>query len=294
MSFLLKIIAFGLSLLSPASAQKLGAGLGLIWFHVIRIRRKTVLENLEMALPHRRNEHLRIARDAYRHFGMTAVEFLRMSRMSKEDIAQEVEVSGMEHFDAAAARNRGVIVVTAHLGNFDLLAASQAARGIPLAVVSRNLHDSGVNQFWMKTRQKSGLQIFEHKGQARKILRHLRQGGVVALTADQRTRPERGGVLLPFMGHPAMTPTAPASLAAASGSPIVPVRIERQADGRHFAVVESAIWPDELAAPDGIVNVTNKLNGIIGDWAAECPEQYMWIHRRFVINLNYPDLSQIQ
>ncbi len=294
MSALLKMIAFLLSFLSQNGARKLGAALGLAWFHGVRIRRKTVFSNLEKALPDRKIEHRRIAKDAYRHFGISAVEFLRMSRMAPEEIASLVEVRGMAHFYAALARNRGVIIVTAHLGNFDLLAASQAARGIPLAAVSRDLHDSKVNRFWMEARMRSGLRIFRHKGDGRRILRHLKQGGVVALTADQRTSAERGGILVPFMGVSAMTGTAPAALAAVSGSPIVPVRIERQPDGRHIAVVEEEVSPETVTGPAGIFEVTKKINDILGRWISQCPEQYMWLHRRFVIDIHVTDLSRVQ
>jgi Kdo2-lipid IVA lauroyltransferase/acyltransferase len=292
-STLLKILAAALSLLSERGARKVGAILGGAWFHIIRIRRKTVLSNLQKALPgSSRADRLRIAGEAFRHFGITAVEFLRMSRMKKEEVAAWVEVEGMSNFEAAAAKNKGIIAVTAHLGNFDLLAASQAARGIPLAVVSRNLHQGGANRFWMESRKRCGLEIFEDKGAARKILRHLKNNKVVALTVDQRTKSAKGGVLLPFMGHPAMTGTAPAALAAASGAPLVPVRIERLSDGRHRAIIEPEIPFFGPRTRDALIGVTEKINEISGNWIVSRPEQYMWLHRRYAPDDSHTDLSQ--
>lgn len=282
MSTLLKIAAFGFSLLSPLMAARFGKAVGFVWFHLLRIRRKTVLSNLEKALPHRRDDHLRIAAAAYRHFGIFAVEFLRMSRMSKDEILKMVEIAGMEHFASARSENKGVIVVTAHLGNFDLLAASQAAAGIPLAVVSRQLHQGGANRFWMESRKRVGVEIFEDKGAAKQILRSLKANKVVALTVDQRTRAEKGGVLLPFMGNPALTTTAPALLAAVSGAPIVPVHIHRGSDGLHLAVISPKIPAPQGRDTASIMQITKNINVIVEKWVSQHPEQYMWLHRRFV------------
>ena len=107
----------------------------------------------------------------------------------------------MENYEAARSRGRGVIVVTAHFGNFDLLACSQAARGERLAIVSRELRAGGVSQFWMDARRATGLEIFSDQGDGKKIIRWLRQGGVLGLTVDQRTREPKGGIRCDFMGR---------------------------------------------------------------------------------------------
>ncbi len=294
MSILLKIIAATVSMLGENAAKKLGIGIGLFWFYFLRIRRKVVFENLNKTMATQKADHYRIARNAYCHFGLSAVEFLRMSTMTAESISSLVDVSGMKNYEEAYARNKGVIVVTAHIGNFDLLAASQTALGIPLALVSKNLHSNGMNRFWMNSRQKFGIQIFSDKGNAKKMLRHLKNGMTLALTADQRTKKERGGVVIPFMGCPAMTGTAPAVLSAISGAPIVPVHIERQSNGRHKAFIEKLIEPPMSKKTENCVQVMSKLNVIIEKWVRNAPEQYMWLHRRFVVDKYLTDLSHGQ
>ncbi len=294
MSTLLKVAAILLSCLPRPAAQGIGSLIGALWFHVIRIRRRTVLENLAVALPSRNADHLRIAKAAYRHFGMTAVEFLLMSRLPPRAVADAVRVEGMEHFLEALSRNRGAIVVTAHLGNFDLLAASRAAGGIPLAVVSRTLHRSGPNRFWMESRKKSGLAVFEDRGASRQILRHLKENKAVALTVDQRTRPRRGGVWLPFFGKPALTPTAPAKLSAASGAPIVPVYIVREGFMQHRAFVLPLLEPPPRKDSEALLQTTKKINEIVEAWIRRFPEQYMWLHRRFVRPNDDSVLSRMQ
>jgi KDO2-lipid IV(A) lauroyltransferase len=283
---LLQALAHFAGLLSWTGAQKIGAFLGLVWFYVVRIRRKTVLLNLSRALPERLDEHVTIAKNAYRHFGISALEFFKMGKMTGSQITERVREHGLEHFETALARGRGVIVVTAHFGNFDLLACSQAARGVPLAIVSRELHGRGSNRFWMDTRESCGLTIFPEQGAARHILHWLRSGKVLGLTVDQRIMPAEGGILSPFMGSPAWTTTAPAALALRTGAALVPVRIERREDGDHVLTVEPEVQLPASRDDDAIGQLTLRINEIVATWVRRNPAHWMWLHRRFAEVLN--------
>ncbi len=281
-TLLLRAFSSLVRLLSWRRAQKLGAALGLIWFHLVRIRRKTALCNLALALPDQNRRHREIARQAYRHFGISALELLKLQGMDTGSIAQHVHPKGMEHYKSAVARGKGVIVVTAHFGNFDLLACTQAALGIPLAIVSRDLHRQGVSRFWMETRRSSGLEIFSDTGSPRHVLSWLRSGKVLGLTVDQRTPPDRGGILADFMGCEVWTTTAPAKLALHTGAALLPVRVERRPDGDHDIVIEPEIQRLNGQESDEIRDLTQKINILVGDWVRRRPELWMWLHRRFI------------
>lgn len=261
-------------------AQRLGGILGLIWFHGLRIRREVVFRNLALALPERAAEHRRIARECYRQIGASALELLALRSLGREEIAAKVRNRGLEHFEAAAARGRGVIVVTAHFGNFDLLACSQAARGVPLAIVSREL-GRGANRFWMETRGASGLRIFPREGSGRALVRWLREGKVLGLVVDQRTGPGDGGLPVPFLGVPAWTTTAPAALALATGAAIVPVRLERGPDGDHELTVEPEIPLEPGDRDQTVTRTTRAVNDAVGAWVTARPDHFLWLHRRF-------------
>jgi KDO2-lipid IV(A) lauroyltransferase len=278
---LLRGLAALVALLGWRRAGRLGGWLGLLWFHGLRIRRGVVFRNLALALPHRAAEHRRIARECYRQLGASALELLVLGSLSPAEVAARVRAEGLEHFEVAAARGRGVIVVTAHFGNFDLLACSQAARGVPLAIVSRELGRGGGNRFWMETRARSGLGILPAAGSGRALVRWLRQGKALGLVVDQRTGPRQGGVRVPFLGVPAWTTTAPAVLALATGAAIVPARIERGSGGEHTLVVEP-----EIPLPAGerervVARVTEAVNEAVGRWVEGRPDHWLWLHRRF-------------
>ena len=238
------------------------------------------MDNLARALPER-EDRSRIAKQAYRHFGISLFELFKISRMSNRDIAARIHPHGMDRFETALARGRGVIVVTAHFGNFDLQAVSQAAAGIPLAIVSRTLHGNGANRFWMDTRKRSGLRIFPDVGAGRNILKWLRKGCVIGLTADQRTSPHKGGIEADFMGHSAWTGTAPAALALLSGAALIPARLERRPDGDHDLLIEKELTMSTRRTEESTRELTERINQVIAGWVRNRPEQYMWLHRRY-------------
>jgi len=267
--------------LSWKRAQSLGAILGIAWLRLVRIRRRVVGRNLAEALPERRAEHPAIERECYRHLGISALELLRTRAMPPEEVAARVHPRGMEHFEAARGRGLGVIVVTAHFGNFDLLACSQALIGHPLAIVSRVLRAGRSNRFWMETRSASGLEIIPEDRAARGSLSWLRAGKVLGLVVDQRTPADRGGIPVPFMGRPAWTSTAAARLALRTGAPLLPVRIERRDDGDHDLVVEPEIPTDGCCGEEGVREITARVNRIVESWVRGRPGHWMWLHRRW-------------
>ncbi len=281
-TWLLRGVARFVSLLSWKGAQSFGAFLGLVWFHLLRIRRGQVRRNLALALPHRADEHYRISRAVYRNMGISGIELFKMRSMSGEEILGKVRNHGLERYEEALARGRGIIVVTGHFGNFDLLACSQALRGVRLAIVSRNLHGKGSNRFWMETRQSSGLTIFPDAGSARSILKWLRSGNVLGLVVDQRTGPSEGGIISHFLGQDVWTSTAPAKLASRTGAALLPVRIERREDGDHDLFIEREIKiPSGFSANDRVARVTAEINNVLEKWVRDLPSSWMWLHKRF-------------
>jgi Kdo2-lipid IVA lauroyltransferase/acyltransferase len=278
---LLRAVSRLVGLLTWRAAQRLGAALGLVWFHAVRVRRSTVFANLEIALPELSATHARIARESYRNLGAAALELVRTRAMTAEEITARVHPVGLEHFERALARGRGVIVITAHFGNFDLLAVSQAARGVPLAVASREMRAKASNRLWMETREAAGLAIFTQSDFARRALPWLRVGRVLGLVIDQRTPAKRGGILAPFFGRRVWTSTAAARLASRTGAAIVPVRIERGPDGDHDLYVEPELALPDADDPELVPKVTAACNAVLERWIRARPEHWMWLHKRF-------------
>jgi len=265
-------------------ANAVGAFLGLVWYHVIPVRRKVARENLKTAFPNEtRSERARIARGCYVHLARSAVEFLRLGGLTRKKAEKFIEETGWENYESAMKQGHGVIVVTAHFGNFDLLACVQALRGVPLHIVTREQHVTGINSYWMRQRARFGLGLIPARNSALKIHRLLKDGQVVALVIDQHMPPGRG-VAVPFFGRPASTTHAPALLALTTGAPILPVTIERLAGGRHRIEIDEPLPVDHDADRAAVaLRVTTELNRWLERRIEKRPEQWLWIHRRFKI-----------
>ena len=285
-ALLLRLLGRIACALPVAAALRLGERLGGFWFRVVRIRRGTAIRQLRETFPSWSAAEAReTARRLYRNLGRWAVEFLRLVGPAKTraEILGRVAVEGVEAYDEAAARGGGAIVVTAHLGNWDLAACTQALAGRKLTLLSRNLSNRGLDRFWMERRRASGLTIVDELTRIDELARIVREGGTLVLIADQATARGLGGVQLDFLGRPAWTTRLPALLALRTGAPIFPVFVDSSADRRHVIRVEAPLVPPPGPAPvrERALALTREINDRLERRIRTCPDQWLWLHRRW-------------
>ncbi len=270
-------------------ANGLGALLGWFWYYLLPIRRRVTWDNLKIAFPDwRPAARRRVARRCYVHLARSAIEFMRMSGLTPRRAEALVERVGWDIFEKAESAGRGVIVVTAHFGNFDLMACSSALRGVPLHVLTREQHVESVNRFWMEQRARHGVGLLPAKKSALRIHKLLKQGQALGLVIDQHM-PVGRGLPVPFFGRLASTTHAPAALALVTGAPLVPVTIERLPGGRHRLTVD----PPVPVRQDGdrqqeILRVTTELNHWLEEKIRARPDHWLWLHRRWKIDPELP------
>lgn len=192
-----------------------------------------------------------------------------------------VSVEGLEHLTAAAKTPGGVLMLTAHFGNWELLGLAHTLSGLPLTVVVRPLDSALLNRLAERLRARTGTELIAKRRALRPVLEALRRGRMVGILLDQNAA--RGeGVFVPFFGRPASTSRSLALLSLHTRRPIVPVFIHREQDGRHRVVVEPALVPPAANSPEAaIVELTaecaRRTEATIRRW----PEQWFWLHRRW-------------
>lgn len=291
MRVVLHIVAWLVSRLPLGVARSLGRALGVIWFRVVPIRRATVIDALERRLGLDREKSWRVASALYRGLGVAAMELLWLRADRADRLGEIVRVENVERFDRALARGHGVIVVTAHYGNWDAMACSQARRAGVLHVVTKRLSMKAIDRFWQAHRGRFGVRLHDEVGSVRAVLGALRRNETVALVVDQDTPPSRGGAFVPFLGCPCATTTAPALLAARTKAALVPVRCDRDSDGTLRVVVEDEIDPvrDSRGKVD-VVATTARINAEVERWVRARPELWLWLHRRWKTR---PDRTEI-
>jgi KDO2-lipid IV(A) lauroyltransferase len=279
---LLRLAALGFQRLPEAAALRLGRRLGLLWHDVVRYRRGVALAGLAQAfpdLPVQRREAL--CRENFAHYGLVLAEFLRLPALSDAELLARVDIEGVEHVERARARGRGLLVLFAHTGNWELLAAVQAALGLGIGIVTQHAHQEGVDRYWQRTRRARGLRFFDSYGDLHRIMRHLRGGGAVGLAIDQN---EGGttGARVPFFGRESGTVKAPALLSARLGAPVIMALTWRDQAGRHqvrFSEELPLVVGDDLAAT--VERTTRSYNALLEAFIREHPEQWTWVHRRW-------------
>lgn len=251
-----------------------------------RYERRT-LENLELALGGEldRGERSRLAAGVRRHSARILYEWLRLARAGGTDwVERMVEVDdSIAILEEEVAAGRGAIVVTAHLGNWELLAAALSRRGMRGAVVGLERRRDPSARWLIEMRRQHGVETIPQRTHPRALVRVLQAGGVIGLLCDLEVR-RLAGEFLPFFGHPALTMTAPAALSRARRLPLVPVRCVLDSPGapRYRLSVEAPLpWPDALPRKEATRELSSAVNRTFERWIREHPEQWAWHQARW-------------
>jgi len=208
-----------------------------------------------------------------------AIEFIRLSQTTPKQLQQRIRVNGQGHLRQALAGGRGVIMLTGHYGNFEMMAALCAAYDLDVTVIARASDEDLVEQYVGAIRAQHKVRVV-HKQAWREAFRTLENGGIVGILADQAAA--RGGIMADFLGHPAPTALGPFMLAQRTGAPVLPCFIQRDPNGfmtvdmhRPLQFVESGDEDTDALA------FTQRMNDAIGAQIRMRPEEWHWVHRRW-------------
>ena len=268
--------------LSLRRLQALGRALGRLAYRLAGKQRRLCHVQLALALPHLPEaERTRIARACMEHQGMTVMETMALPRLRREG-AVWVRLEGAEQIAAAHAKGRGVILVTAHVANWELSTiAMEQLRIRALAVVSR-LTNPRLNALVATIRQTEFMEIAERGSNTspRQLLSCLKRGGALIMANDVDI--EAQGVFVDFFGMPANTPRAPASLALKLDAPLLTYFDIRQPDGTHVArFAEVPVTMALRQSADPVRALTQAISDRIEAHIRAYPEQWAWNHRRW-------------
>lgn len=263
--------------LPSGGADRLGAALGWLWYRVVPIRRSVARENVGRALSVDDPGREAIVRAMYLHLGRSFVELLRFGGRS---LAPEMlQVEGRDHLEAAIGNGRGALILTAHLGNWELLVRSATLADRPGLVVTKTFRAGWAEAVWRALRR-GGPELVTAGGSARRIVHALRDGALVGYVLDQHD-PGRRAVRLPFFGRDAATSPDLVRLARLSGAAIVPVFTWREGRGHVIRIEPPVELADLNDEPDWVEQGTARCLARVEAAIAAQPEQWLWIHRRW-------------
>ena len=251
-------------------------------FFLVPAHRKNAIENLKVAFKGEKTEaEIRaIARGAFRNLGESLFEILSASKLTPRNIDRHVRIRGLGIVDKALSQKRGFIVLSAHFGNWELLAGWFGLKRYPVNVLARKLRYRKFDQWVNSLRRKMGVNVVMRDESAKTILKLLREGQSIAILADQDIS-SIDGVFVDFFGQPAYTPAAPVILALATAVPIIPMFIVREGSG-HTIYVEEPLELEITGNKETDIRVnTEKWSKVIESYIRKYPSQWVWFHNRW-------------
>jgi len=264
-------------------AVRVGAAIGPLAMALDRGNRAIAMRNLEIAFPEKDlAERLEILRDTYRNFGRMAAEWVHFFDLDRANIEQYVTYEGREHWDEAIrlSAGRGILVLTGHFGNFELLSLGHSLHGNPIALVQRPNRNPVIDRAVAARRLRNGNLTISRKGAGREVLRLLRQNWMVAVPLDLDVR---DGIFVDFFSKPAATSDALARLAIATRAPVLPAFMVREGiSTRHRITILPPIMT--LRSPDrdlALHDYTQQFTSIFEGMIRRHPDHWNWIHRRW-------------
>ena len=285
-----RVLRAVLGLLPERLALGGAAALGLLAGSVLRIRRRVVDEHLAFVFPdHDASWRRRVARASYTHLAREAVMLFRMASWSDEELLARTRLEGEDDVRAALEQGRGVVLLTGHVGNWEVAGAGLAVRGVALDVVGKGMANRRFEDDLFEARRRLGMRVIEMSEAPKGVLRSLRDGRATAIVADQNMH--RHGIFVPFFGRLAATARGPALFALRSGAPILfgyalAEPAGRGADGgadRHRYVLHAEPFDYESTGDveADVLALMAAYHARLEDIIRKAPEQYFWQHKRW-------------
>lgn len=273
---------FPLTRLPLPWAIRIAEAMGRVVGILLPLRRRVALANLAAAFPEKPpRERRRILRRAYVNHARALVEIVNLPRLSRV-CAQRVTEEHPDRVNHLCAEHGGFIVVTGHVGSWEVGGALNAQRGLRLTAIAKPLHNGYLNDHIRRQREQAGIEIlFTGSDLSHAIGERLRAGRIVIFLADQDAR--QFGVFVDFFGRPASTPRGAALWALRTGKPILPVFTLCEPGLRHRVIYGEPIHPPPAAADhnQAIREITQAFTRQLEAIVRRAPDQYFWFHRRW-------------
>jgi len=265
------------------AARRLGGAITTAFYYAHRRLVRVGRRNLELAFPAAsETERDRILRGLYAHLGRQMAEFCLFPRLGRDDLPRLMRTEGLENYLAARAHGRGVLVLTAHLGAWELSSFGHSLNGFPMKFIVRPLDNRPLDRLVNGYRGLHGNQPIGKREFARGLLHAMAANETVGILLDQNSAPPQGA-FVPFFGLAACTAIGPAKIALRTGAAVVPGFTVWEADERRYVLrFEPALDLVRTGDEDrDIVANTALFTAVIERWIRRYPDQWLWVHRRW-------------
>jgi len=262
---------------------RLGSFLGRLTFYVHKKERKRTLKNLRKVFKDKKSEKelKKIGENVFRNIGLFIGEVLYAYKSGDSFLKDNIEIEGKEYIDKALSKGKGFIGLTAHLGNWELLAAYLSrVVGIKVTVIARELSNPDLENFAEKIRSSFGVKVLIKGSYLKEIIRILNSNEGIGILADHDTKGK--GIFVDFLGFPAYTQVGIALLKLKMDTEILPMFIRREDFAKNkITILEPLRFELTGDNEKDIYHITRECNRVIENQIFQYPDQWMWMHKRW-------------
>ena len=280
---LVRAVAGCLGRMPRVLARGLAGGLAFAVYWCFGRLRRVGMRNLELALPELSPQaRKKILKRVYIHLGWQLVEFCRMTRYTAENTRNWMRTEGLEHYLTAQARDKGVLIITGHLGAWELSSFYHSLMGHPMGMIIRNLDNRRLDAYVNGIRCLHGNFVISKDDFGRGLLKAIHAGGTVGILMDTNMTPPQGQ-FVPFFGVDACTGTGLAHIARQTGAAVLPGFMFWEPSERRYVLRfgPEVEMPRTANRATDILEGTRRATAVIESWIRRYPDQWLWIHRRW-------------
>ncbi len=264
------------------AAGRFGALLGNAVFFCTPFRKRVTMENLSRAFPGLNHRKLRrIARGAYRNYGIALTEMLWSLDASQAELKEKVHLRNPGCLLAARERGKGVVLLSAHFGSWELLLSGLRLRlDFPFHAIVQHQRNGRIDNVIDSSRRRFGNTTIPMGPSVRDVMRVLQMNAVVLVLGDQSG--SRESVFIEFFGRSSATHRGAAAFSLKMGSPIIMVFLIRQHDGTYEAVFEEVDRTGlERYSEENVVELTRRHAAVLERFIRQHPDHWLWMHKRW-------------
>lgn len=278
---LLKAASYVICLFPHGALLWLGAILGKIYYYAAGRQRRRAVGQMMKSLNISEARAQELTKKSFVNIGRNFLEIMYMPKLSKENFTEYMDLGRMDRLKNAWEEGRGVVILTAHIGNWEWLSAAITFSGIPVTAIIKRQPNEQHTRLLNEFREMVGVEVFS-RGTTELVgaAKALKKGKTLGFLADQDAGP--GGAFIDFLGTEASTPLGPAVFSKRFHSPIVPAFIVRRPDGKHKVIVGEAMYVEDRGDDRrDLYDITVKMTRIVEGIIREYPEQWLWFQKRW-------------
>lgn len=277
---LFKVLSKVVCLVPYGMVLRLGNQVGNLYWRLAKKQRLRAEAQMKESLGYSAAQAEQTVREVFRHLGKMVLETLYMPRLTKPFVEQHVVIENQQYMDEAMAAGRGVVILTAHLGNWEWIGPVLCKHGYPIAGIAKRQPNDYHTQLLNEFREQSGMEIYS-RGTTELVsaAKALRSGKALGFLADQDAGVH--GLFVPFLGKMASTPMGPAVFSSKFGSPVVPMFIIREEWGHRLLLLPPLKVPEQGDKEEIIWSMTVEMTEIVEKMVRQYPHLWLWFQKRW-------------